>query len=153
MAAQVAALWPDNDMLFMVAAVADFVPRDPALHKLKKAEMGYALALTPSPDILTNCGKTKRADQVLVGFAVETRNDVAEARQKLVEKNLDLIVVNNPSTPGAGFDVDTNVVTLLTGDAVVALPLLSKAEVAKEIVKRVSELQSQVTKRTGDERS
>lgn len=146
MAAEVAMHWPEADALFMVAAVADFTPRDPAAHKLKKTDKGTLLALDPAPDVLAQCGKTKRAHQILVGFALETRNEEAEGRRKLSEKNLDLVVVNNPSTPGAGFDVDTNVVTLLTGEAKHALPLLPKSEVAKEIVARAIELLSRVGK-------
>jgi phosphopantothenoylcysteine decarboxylase / phosphopantothenate---cysteine ligase len=143
--------WPEADALFMVAAVADFVPRDPASHKLKKAEPLTSLALEPAPDILAQCGKVKRPGQLLVGFALETRNDEAEARRKLAEKNLDLVVINNPSTAGAGFEVDTNVVTLLTADASQGLPLLPKTEVAKEIVARALELLSRVGMRTPHE--
>ena len=99
-----------------------------------------SLALEPAPDILAHCGKVKRPDQILVGFAVETRNELAEAHRKLATKNLDLIIVNNPSTPGAGFDVDTNVVTLVTAESVESLPLLSKAKVANEILLRAQSL-------------
>ena len=148
MAAEVAMHWPEADALFMAAAVADFTPRDPAAHKIKKTETGSLLALDPAPDVLAQCGKTKRAQQVLVGFVLETRNEEAEARRKLSEKNLDLVVINNPSTPGAGFDVDTNVVTLLTSESKHALPLLPKSEVAKEIVARAIDLLSRVSKAT-----
>lgn len=137
--------WPESDALFMTAAVADFVPREPAAHKLKKIDELTSLALEPTADILAQCGKAKRPGQVLVGFALETRNDAAEARRKLVEKNLDLIVLNNPSTPGAGFEVDTNVVTLLTAEHSDALPLLPKSEVAKEIVSRAWQILSRVS--------
>jgi phosphopantothenoylcysteine decarboxylase/phosphopantothenate--cysteine ligase len=140
--------WPEADMLFMVAAVADFVPKDPADHKLKKAVGTLSLALEPAPDILAHCGKVKRTDQVLVGFAVETRNELAEAHRKRAAKNLDLIVVNNPSTPGAGFDVDTNVVTLVTDEAEESLPLLPKAKVANEILLRAQALLLKVREST-----
>ncbi len=141
----VSEVWPESDALFMTAAVADFVPRDPASQKLKKSEPLSHLALEPAPDILAHCGKAKRPGQVLVGFALETRNDEAEARRKLTEKNLDLVVLNNPSTPGAGFEVDTNVVTLLTTETCEALPLLPKTEVAKEIVSRAWQILSRVS--------
>ena len=134
MARVVEIAWPDTDALFMVAAVADFVPRDPADQKIKKSEATASLALEPAPDILAHCGKVKQPGQLLVGFAVETSNELAEARRKLVSKNLDLIVVNNPSTPGAAFEVDTNVVTMVTADSDLAFPLLPKEEVAKEIL-------------------
>jgi len=140
--------WPDADMLFMVAAVADFVPKDPADHKLKKVDGTGSLALEPAPDILAHCGQVKRADQILVGFAVETRNELAEAQRKLQAKNLDLIVVNNPSTPGAGFDVDTNVVTLVSAESEESLPLLPKAKVANEILLRAQSLLLKVREST-----
>ena len=140
MARVVEIAWPDSDALFMAAAVADFVPSQPADQKIKKAEAEPVLTLEPATDILAQCGKVKRPGQLLVGFAVETRNELAEARRKLAAKNLDLIVVNNPSTPGAAFEVDTNVVTLVTTDAEEALPLLPKEEVAKEILSRAYRL-------------
>lgn len=128
--------WPDSNALFMVAAVADFVPADPANSKIKKASASLQLALKPAPDILKACGRTKRADQFLLGFAIETDDELNQARLKLETKNLDMIVVNNPNTPGAGFDVDTNVVTIVTPEGEESLPLMSKDEVAQEILKR-----------------
>ncbi len=128
--------WPDSNALFMVAAVADFVPIDPADSKIKKTSASLQLALEPAPDILKACGRTKRADQFLLGFAVETEDELSQARLKLETKNLDMIVVNNPNTPGAGFDVDTNVVTIVTPEGEEPLPLMSKDEVAREILKR-----------------
>jgi phosphopantothenoylcysteine decarboxylase/phosphopantothenate--cysteine ligase len=128
--------WTEVDALFMVAAVADFVPVTQAPDKIKKADARLQLALKPAPDILRACGSTKRADQFLLGFAVETKNELEFARQKLETKNLDMIVVNNPTTPGAGFDVDTNVVTVVSGQGEERLPLMSKTEVAREVLKR-----------------
>jgi phosphopantothenoylcysteine decarboxylase/phosphopantothenate--cysteine ligase len=140
MAAAVQRAWPEVDVLIMAAAVADFSPREPADRKLKKATSELSLALEKAPDILEACGATRRAGQLLVGFAVETDNELAEARRKLTQKNLDMVVVNNPNTPGAGFDVDTNVVTLVTSDREESLPLQSKDEVAQEILKRAHAL-------------
>ena len=80
------------------------------------------------------------AGQQLVGFAVETDNELAEARRKLTQKHLDLVVVNNPTTPGAGFDVDTNVVTLVSAAGEESLPLQSKDEVAEKILMRARAL-------------
>jgi phosphopantothenoylcysteine decarboxylase/phosphopantothenate--cysteine ligase len=122
------------------------VPRNPVAHKIKKSETALAIDLDRAPDILAHCGKMKRPHQVLVGFALETHQDEAEARRKLAGKNLDLIVLNNSSTPGAGFEVDTNVVTLITSESSQALPLLPKPEVAKEIVAKSLELLSRVSK-------
>lgn len=136
MARATALAWPDTDALFMVAAVADFVPIDQAEEKIKKAEASLQLALKPAPDILMACGRSKRADQFLLGFAVETEDELNQARLKLETKNLDMIVVNNPNTPGAGFDVDTNVVTVITPEGETSLPLMSKDDVAREILKR-----------------
>jgi len=134
MADAVRAAWPGHDALFMVAAVADFVLREPAHQKIKKAASPTTLALEPAPDILAACGKTKQNGQLLVGFAVETEDELANARAKLVAKKLDMIVVNNPNTPGAAFDVDTNVVTIVTAAGQETLPLLSKREVAVRIL-------------------
>jgi phosphopantothenoylcysteine decarboxylase/phosphopantothenate--cysteine ligase len=134
MAAAVTDAWPRCDVLFMVAAVADFVPREPADRKIKKSGAPAALALEAAPDILASCGRSKRPDQVLVGFAVETDNDLDNAKAKLEGKHLDLIVVNNPLTPGAGFEVDTNVVTIVSRSGHFTLPLLPKREVARQIL-------------------
>jgi len=134
MAEAVHAAWPKQDALFMVAAVADFIPREPAPQKIKKTTGPLALALEPAPDILAACGASKKGGQLLVGFAVETEDELVNAREKLAAKNLDMIVVNNPNTPGAAFDVDTNVVTIVTGAGQKTLPLLPKREVAARIL-------------------
>lgn len=134
MAEAVGAEWPRADALFMVAAVADFVPREPAHRKIKKAAAPTALALEPAPDILAACGAAKKEGQLLVGFAVETEDELDHARAKLTAKKLDMIVVNNPNTPGAAFDVDTNVVTVVTAAGQQSLPLLPKRDVAARIL-------------------
>jgi phosphopantothenoylcysteine decarboxylase/phosphopantothenate--cysteine ligase len=134
MAAAVAGQWLSHDALFMVAAVADFVPREPASQKIKKLSASTSLALEPAPDILAECGRTKRSGQILVGFAVETENEVANAREKLERKNLDMIVVNNPNTHGAAFEVDTNVVTVVMPDHDENLPLMSKRELGNKLL-------------------
>jgi phosphopantothenoylcysteine decarboxylase/phosphopantothenate--cysteine ligase len=140
MAAAVDSAWPESDALFMVAAVADWVPRQPAIQKLKKSGSPLSLALAPAPDILAQCGQTKRPGQLLVGFAVETQNELDEAQRKLKTKHLDMIVVNNPMKPGAAFEVDTNIVTIVTPDGHEDLPLLPKDEVARRVVARAVEL-------------
>jgi phosphopantothenoylcysteine decarboxylase / phosphopantothenate---cysteine ligase len=131
-------LWPDTDLACCTAAVCDFRPLlpenvDPA-RKLKKRDLGsgdLSIRLTGNPDILRALGEQKRPYQILIGFAAETENLVENARAKLDEKNLDLIVANRVGVPGSGFDSDTNTVTVLdrTG-RVEHWPELPKTEVA-----------------------
>ncbi|MBC7347496.1 MAG: bifunctional phosphopantothenoylcysteine decarboxylase/phosphopantothenate--cysteine ligase CoaBC, partial [Clostridia bacterium] len=116
------------------AAVADFRPKERAPVKIKKAGGPPVIELEPTPDILGELGRLKRPEQILVGFAAETENAVEHAREKLVAKNLDLMVVNDVTRPGAGFGGDTNIVTFLFGDGQVEeLPRLTKAEVARRL--------------------
>lgn len=99
--------------LIMAAAPADFSPGQQAKQKIKKSGAELQLSLQPTVDILKEAGVKKKKGQVLVGFALETENGVANARKKLKEKNLDLIVLNNPRDKGSAFDHDTNKVTLI----------------------------------------
>lgn len=116
------------------AAVADFRPKERAPVKIKKAGGPPVIELEPTPDILGELGRLKRPEQILVGFAAETENAVEHAREKLVAKNLDLMVVNDVTRPGAGFGGDTNIVTFLFRDGQVEeLPRLTKAEVARRL--------------------
>jgi phosphopantothenoylcysteine decarboxylase/phosphopantothenate--cysteine ligase len=122
------------------AAVADYRPAQARPHKLKKQEAGLRLDLEPTPDILGDLGQRKKG-QVLVGFAAETDEVVANARDKLAKKNLDLIVANDVRAPGAGFGVETNRVTILgRNGAAEALPVLPKREVAERLLDRVAAL-------------
>lgn len=122
------------DILIASAAPADFRAAEVAPLKIKRAgRTGLTLELTSNPDIVAECGRNKRPGQFIVGFAAETGNAVAEARRKLVEKNLDAIVANDVTQEGAGFDVDTNRVTWVTADQAEEWPLLSKSEVAGRI--------------------
>ena len=124
------------DLVLMAAAVADFAPATVAPGKIKRGVEGLTIACTPNPDILRSLGERKR-NQILVGFALETGSGTAHAVRKLKEKRLDMIVLNNPGVAGAAFGGDTNVVTILTPvGAPVELPLLSKYEVAQEILTR-----------------
>jgi phosphopantothenoylcysteine decarboxylase/phosphopantothenate--cysteine ligase len=126
------------DVLIMAAAVSDFVPSTVSSEKTKKTEEEIYLQLKPSVDILKDMGKRKKK-QILVGFSLETENEIVNSKRKLTEKNLDLIVVNNPMIPGAGFEVDTNQVILIGKKGKVEkLPLLSKKEVAERVLDRVS---------------
>ena len=123
------------DVIIMAAAVADYRPANVADHKLKKGASDLSLELTRTKDILASLGEMKRDDQVLVGFALETDNGPANAKEKLGRKNLDFIVLNNPNEEGAGFGKDTNVVTLFyRSGKEESLPLMSKREVASRIL-------------------
>ena len=127
----------DAHVVVMTAAVADFRPRTRAPDKLKKDASGglSAIPLEPTADILAALGAAK-GDRVLIGFAMETADLVANARAKLERKNLDLIVGNDLNEAGAGFGTPTNVVTLVSADGVQELPLLTKEEVAMRILDR-----------------
>lgn len=124
-------------VLIKAAAVADYRPKQAAARKLKKDEVVPEVTLEPTPDILAEVGKRK-GRRILVGFAAETEDLVANARKKLQRKNLDLMVANDVSQPGAGFDADTNVVKILdAGGGVEELPLQAKRSVADRILDRV----------------
>lgn len=130
---------PRADVLVMAAAPADFRPASVATSKIRKGGDPSAIALEPTPDILLATRGARRAGAVIVGFALETDDVLANARAKLDRKGLDLIVVNDAREHGAGFEVATNRVTLLARDGGVdALPLLQKREVADAILDRVA---------------
>jgi phosphopantothenoylcysteine decarboxylase/phosphopantothenate--cysteine ligase len=141
MAAAVAAELPQADVLVMAAAPADFRPAQAAGQKMKRGAGDATLALAPTADILAGTRALRRGGAVIVGFALETTDLEANARKKLAAKDLDLIVLNDATEPGAGFGVETNRVTLLGRDGGVdALPLMAKAEVADAILDRVERL-------------
>ncbi|MBW1808986.1 MAG: bifunctional phosphopantothenoylcysteine decarboxylase/phosphopantothenate--cysteine ligase CoaBC [Deltaproteobacteria bacterium] len=124
------------NLVLMAAAVADFKPKTRAKQKIKKGRALGVIELSRTKDILAALGKKKKKP-LLVGFAAETGDPVKAARQKLKAKRLDLMVANDVSLPDAGFDVDTNRVHLVDGQASQELPLLSKEEVAERILDRV----------------
>jgi phosphopantothenoylcysteine decarboxylase/phosphopantothenate--cysteine ligase len=131
------------DVAILAAAVADYRPAKPARQKLKKTTLGDApsIALVPNPDILADLGARRRGGTpVLVGFAAETGDLVAEARKKLAAKRCDLIVANDVSQPDAGFAVDTNRVVLVSASDAEALPLADKTVVAHRILDRAVEI-------------
>jgi phosphopantothenoylcysteine decarboxylase/phosphopantothenate--cysteine ligase len=129
---------PTADVLIMAAAPADFRPANAAASKIKKSESPAPIALAPTSDILQSTKAKRRTGSVIVGFALETNDAVPNGRKKLASKDLDLIVVNDATEPGAGFGVDTNRVTLVARDGTeTALPLMSKAEVADAILDRI----------------
>ena len=129
---------PNADVLVMAAAPADFTAASPATHKLKKHEAPDTLQLARTPDILKTTIASRKPGAVIVGFALETGNAIAEGQRKLREKALDMVVVNDATEAGAGFGHDTNKVTFVdrTGEPL-SLPLMSKRDVAEAIVDRV----------------
>ena len=134
----VAAASDDADVVVMAAAVADFRPKEPAGTKLSKEDGLPQVVLEPTPDILAGLADRRRPGQVLVGFAAETHDVAEHGPRKLVRKGVDLLVVNDVSAPGAGFDHDTNAVVILGADGdTTEVPLTSKGEVADAVLDRV----------------
>ena len=127
----------EQDLLIQAAAPADYRAKEIAPQKIKKqGGEPMTFTLVENPDVAATLGKAKRSGQVFVGFAAETNDVLAHAKDKLARKNLDMIVANDVTRPGAGFDVETNIVTLITKDGQEALPMMSKAEVAQRILDR-----------------
>ena len=134
----------DADVLIMAAAVSDFEPAHVADQKIKKSAGVDQLELKTTPDILKTAGFTK-GKRIHVGFSLETENEMQHSLKKMREKQCDLMVMNNPLEKGAGFDVDTNKVSFLFQDGTTeSLPLMSKTDVAKEILNRLEPLMSSV---------
>ena len=132
--------YDQNRLVIKAAAVSDFRPLNSAEQKVKKSEASLTLELAATRDILLELGR-KKGDHILVGFAAETENAVENARDKLLKKNLDLVVVNNLNEPGAGFAVPTNRVSIIAQNGVVEqLPLMEKEQLAHYILDRVSKL-------------
>ncbi|MGN0663167.1 MAG: bifunctional phosphopantothenoylcysteine decarboxylase/phosphopantothenate--cysteine ligase CoaBC [Faecalibacterium sp.] len=129
----VAERFADSDLLVMAAAVADYRPAAVASDKIKKTDGDMSIPLERTPDILGTLGPQKTR-QFLCGFSMETRDLLENSSAKLRRKNLDMVVANNVKVEGAGFGVDTNVVTLITADGAEELPLMSKADVADRIL-------------------
>lgn len=131
----------EADIVIMAAAVADFTPAIPSATKIKKQEGGVPeLALVSTTDIAKELGKNKKS-RIHVGFALETHNELENAKRKLSEKNFDYIVLNSTRDDGAAFGTDTNVVTIISNDGTAdSLPKMSKFDVAMEILNRVARL-------------
>ena len=128
------------DISILCAAVADFTPSETATQKIKKqpGQTNMTIEMTTTTDIAATLGQQKRPDQKLVGFALETHNEMTNAQRKLQAKNLDMIVLNSLQDAGAGFATDTNKVTLLYANGTKKdLPLLLKQEVADEIINQI----------------
>lgn len=130
----VAAHASQADLIFKAAAVADYTPLEYADQKIKKAEGDMSIPLKRTSDILKYLGENRRPGQVICGFSMETENMLENSRKKLEKKNVDMICANNLKQSGAGFGVDTNVITLITRDSVVELPLQSKDSVSGVIL-------------------
>ena len=123
-----------QDIIIKAAAVADYRPIDPADEKVKKKDGAASLSLERTEDILSYLGEHKREGQFICGFSMETEHMLENSRAKLLKKHADMIVANNLKTAGAGFGTDTNVVTIITAEDCRELELMSKADVAHEIV-------------------
>jgi phosphopantothenoylcysteine decarboxylase/phosphopantothenate--cysteine ligase len=127
----------DADFVIKAAAVADYTPVKVAEHKLKKTDDDMSISLKRTTDILKYLGEHKKDGQILCGFAMETKDLIENAKKKLEGKNADLIVANNLKVEGAGFGTDTNVVTFIEKAGISELPILSKDDVAKEILNKL----------------
>jgi phosphopantothenoylcysteine decarboxylase/phosphopantothenate--cysteine ligase len=135
-----------SDIIIMAAAVADYTPKVKARQKIKKKETDFSLELVKTIDIAASLGKQKKASQLMVGFALETENELQHASQKLQSKNLDLIILNSLNDKGAAFGYDTNKITIIdSAGNVQTFALKSKLEVAKDIVNVIIQHLDKVT--------
>ena len=139
MLAAVQAALPETDILIKAAAVADYRPAAVAQDKMKKQDGDLSIPLARTADILGWVAEHRRPDQFICGFSMETRDLVENSRAKLEKKKLDMIVANNLKVAGAGFGVDTNVVTLITRDGAAELPLMGKDAVAAQLLDAIEE--------------
>lgn len=135
----VTAEFENTDIVIKAAAVADFRPKRIADDKLKKADGMDSIELEPTKDILKELGKNKK-NRFICGFSMETKNMTENSRKKLENKNLDMIVCNNLKVEGAGFQGDTNVVTVIDKTNIIELGIMSKTEVADKILDRIAEI-------------
>ena len=131
---------PNMDFIFKAAAVADYTPATYADNKMKKKDGDLSIPLKRTQDILKHLGEHRIPGQVICGFSMETENMLENSRAKLTKKNVDMICANNLKQSGAGFGVDTNIITLITKDDVTELPLLSKEDAANAILNKAMTL-------------
>lgn len=134
---------PQSDYIFMAAAVADYTPAQYSDDKIKKQEGKMQISLKRTQDILGFLGEHRRDGQIICGFSMETRDMLENSRAKLQKKHVDMICANNLKVPGAGFGVDTNVITIITQADTTELPLLSKEEAANTILNKAITLSKQ----------
>jgi phosphopantothenoylcysteine decarboxylase/phosphopantothenate--cysteine ligase len=131
------------DVIVFAAAVADYTPKFPSETKIKKKEEAFHLELIKTKDIATELGKKKRDNQTTIGFALETDNEEANAKEKLKKKNFDFIVLNSMRDEGAGFQSDTNKITIIDKEGNVSkFDLKSKETVAKDIVEYANKIRT-----------
>ena len=134
---------PDFDVIIQAAAVSDYRPKEQSSQKIKKGKgKTLTIELTENPDIAKAVGERKKPGQTLVGFAAETDHVQENAKGKLTKKNLDLIVANDVTKPGAGFNVDTNIAELITAKGITEEPLQTKRQLAEKILDKVLEIRS-----------
>jgi len=139
---------PESTIAIFAAAVADYRPAETQTEKMKRNREPLTIRLEPTPDILAEAAQSK-GDRIMVGFAAETEHVAENARKKLAAKNADLIVANDVTAEGAGFDHDTNIVTLFSRDGRdLALPKLSKSAVAQRILDEVLRLRAVLRRKT-----
>ena len=127
----------EQDIIIKAAAVADYRPAQISAEKIKKRDDDMSIPLERTDDILKYLGENKRPGQFLCGFSMETQNMIGNSRVKLTKKNLDMVAANNVKMAGAGFQGDTNVLTLITQDEEVSLPLMSKEDAAVKILDKI----------------
>ncbi len=141
MAAECVSRFPCCDIAILAAAVADFTPEIVESSKMKRTGGEITLKLKPTIDIAKALGKSKKASQILAGFALETGNELANATSKLRQKNLDLIVLNSLREAGAGFGYDTNRITIIDRNNIInKFELKSKEEAARDILDKIVEM-------------
>lgn len=129
-----------SDAAILCAAVADFTPESQSEQKIKREKEDLVLRLKPTHDIAAALGKLKKESQIMVGFALETNDEVEHAKDKLERKNLDFIVLNSLNDKGAGFRHDTNKITIIDKNSVTEFPLKDKKEVAADIINHLAEI-------------
>ena len=126
-----------QDIIIKAAAVADYTPVNESEDKMKKSDDDLSIPVERTKDILRYLGANKRPGQFLCGFSMETKDMLENSRRKLIHKNLDMIVANNLKQAGAGFGVDTNVITMISPGKEIALELMSKDEAAEHILDEI----------------
>ena len=135
--AMILALCAASPLIIKAAAVADYRPKQVSEDKVKKKDDQASIELERTDDILKYLGQHKKQGQFLCGFSMETRDMIRNSRAKLEKKNLDMVAANNLKVEGAGFQGDTNVLTLITQDEEVSLPLMSKEDAALKILDKI----------------
>jgi phosphopantothenoylcysteine decarboxylase/phosphopantothenate--cysteine ligase len=132
---------PTADFIFKAAAVADYTPAQTSDEKMKKKDGDLSIPLRRTLDILKFLGEHRPEGQIICGFSMETQNMLENSREKLTKKGVQMICANNLKQAGAGFGVDTNVITLITAEDTIELPLLSKEDAANAILDKAINLQ------------